>query len=93
MHTGHMVVQPAQKFDARAGLCLLVAIAGSVVAAVGAAVSAAGLLFAGIAVIVTGASGVGVFIYRSSRASGTGVVKSFGRAANFAVRMILEMVS
>lgn len=86
-------MEPARRSDEFAGAFLLVAIIGCLAGIAGASFSMWPLLWTATGVIVAGCAAMGVFVYRASRQSGTGVMKSFGRSAVVLVKMVLEIVT
>ncbi|HEX9034525.1 MAG TPA: hypothetical protein VF834_21995 [Streptosporangiaceae bacterium] len=87
-----MIGQPEREPDMYAGAFLLTAIFGCLIGIAGAVLHSPQTTWIGVALIVGGGTGMGIFLYRSSRDCGCGVTRSFGRVVRVTTKMILEIV-
>jgi hypothetical protein len=88
-----MATQPMPRSLGRAVLSLLIALFGSVVVLLAEVGSwPVVLLLLGLAAVLAGVAGLCVFVYRHSRSTGDGVLRSLGRTAGAAVRLIADLV-
>jgi hypothetical protein len=76
-----------------AGLSLLIALSGGLVVLLTEVGSwPAVVLLLGLAAVLTGVVGLCVYVYRHSRSTGAGVLRSLGHAVSAAVRLIADLV-
>ncbi len=88
-----MAKQPISRSLGGAGLSLLVAVVGSLVALLAEAGSwPAAALLLGLTAVLAGVAGLCVFGYRHRRSTGDGVLKSLGRTAWAAVRVLFDLL-
>lgn len=74
------------------GLSLLVAMSGSLVVLLAEAGSwPMAALVLGLAAVLAGVAGLCVFVYRHNRSTGGGVLRSLGRTAWAAVRLLADL--
>ncbi len=88
-----MAKQPTPRSLDGAGLSLLIALSGSLVVLLAEVGSwPVVVLLLGLAAVLAGVAGLCVFAYRHSRSTGDGVLRSLGRTAYAAVRLIVDLV-
>lgn len=87
-----MVSAAVRRSDELAGVSLLAAVLGCMVGVGGALAAMWPVVWTGVGLIVAGGGAVGVFVYRASCQSQTGIARSFGRSAVIMVKMVLEIV-
>lgn len=88
-----MAKQPTPRSLGGAGLSLLIALSGGVIVLLTEVGSwPVVVLLLGLAAVLTGVGGLCVFVYRHSRSTGDGVLRSLGRTAIAAVRLIADLV-
>lgn len=88
-----MAKQPMPRSLGWAGLSLLIAMSGSLVVLLAEAGSwPMAVLLLGLAAVLAGVAGLCVFVYRHSRSTGDSVLRSLGRTAWAAVRLIADLV-
>ncbi len=85
--------QPMSRSLSASGLSLLVAMSGSLVVVLAEAESwPTAALVLGLAAVLAGVAGVCVFVYRHSRSTGGGALRSLGRTAWAAVRLLVDLL-
>lgn len=88
-----MAKQPMPRSLGGAGLSLLIAMSGSLVVLLAEAGSwPMAVLLLGLAAVLAGVAGLCVFVYWHSRSTVDGVLRSLGRTACAAVRLIVDLV-
>jgi hypothetical protein len=91
--TGPMTMQVPSPPARLATLCLLVALTGSVGLVAGEVVSALWLLtLLGAVGCLAGVTGLGILVYRVSRQTGTGILRSLGRTLSAAIQLIFDLL-
>lgn len=76
-----------------AGLSLLIALSGGLVVLLAEIGSwPVAVLLLGLAAVLAGVTGLCVLVYRHSRSTGDGVLRSLGRTASGAVRLIADLL-
>ena len=85
--------QPMSRSLSASGLSLLIAMSGSLVVLLAEAGSwPVAALVLGLATVLAGLAGLCVFGYQHSRSTGDGVLRSLGRTAWAAVRLLVDLV-